>query len=221
MICHVILGGYFKMADVNRVPPCIPQKGNCFYIYVLLLYLLYPAASDCPEDKYLNRYIVNEVAAACAYHPNVWRDLGIELLGQDGRAGLDVIKANHSDDVTKCCSAMLTLWRQRQTNASWSQLIEAMKQLKLIRVATEVEKLLKSSTEQEHKIADTMQDLKINATQQQDLQTAKQASLQEESSIGMPYVITAPLQRPEGLHAPCNIVSHKLQTNSYMIYHTA
>ena len=169
------------------------------------LYLLYPAASECPEDKYLNRHVVNEVAAACAYHPDIWRDLGIELLGQDGRADLDVIKANHSDKVTKCCSAMLTLWRQRQTNASWSQLIEALKQLKLNRVATEIEKLLKSFTEQEHKIAGTVpQDLKITPTQQQlDLQTAKQASLQEESSIGMPYVITAALQRPEGLHASC------------------
>ena len=96
-----------------------------------------------------------------------------------------MIKANHSDDVTKCCSAMLTLWRQRQTNASWRQLIEALKQLKLNRVATEIEKLLKSSTEQEHEIAGTMQDLNIS-TQQQDLQTTKQASLQEEStSIGM------------------------------------
>ena len=77
---------------------------------------------------------------------------------------------------------MLTLWRQRQTNASWRQLIEALKQLKLKRVATEIEKLL---TGQEY----TMQDLKITPmhNQQQDLQTA---SLQEESSIGMPYMST-------------------------------
>ena len=99
---------------------------------------------------------------------------------------MDIIKANHSDDVKKCCSAMLTLWRQRQMNASWRQLIEALKQLKLNRVATEIEKLLKSSTGQEHKIAGTMQDLNITPTQQQELQTTKQASLQEEStSIGM------------------------------------
>ena len=66
-----------------------------------------------------------------------------------------------------------------------TELIEALKQLKLNRVATEIEKLLKSSTEQEHEIAGTMQDLNIS-TQQQDLQTTKQASLQEEStSIGM------------------------------------
>ena len=101
-----------------------------------------------------------------------------------------MIKANHSDDVKKCCSAMLTLWRQRQTNASWRQLIEALKQLKLNRVATEIEKLLKSSTEQEHMIASTMQDLNITPTQRQDLQTA---SLQgeSESSIGMPYSLAS------------------------------
>ena len=159
--------------------------------YVNRYLLLYPAANECPEDIYLNRHVVSEVAAACAYHPDIWWDLGIELLGQDGRAELDIIKANHSDDVKKCCSAMLALWRQRQTNASWRHLIEALNQLKLNRIATEIEKLLKSSTEQEHEIAGTMQDLNITPIQQRDLQTTKQASLQEESSIGMPYVTTA------------------------------
>ena len=86
---------------------------------------------------------------------------------------------------------MLTLWRQRQTNASWRQLIEALKQLNLNRVATEIEKLLKSSTEQEYEIAGAMQDLNITPAQQQDLQTTNRASLQKESSIGMPYVTTA------------------------------
>ena len=79
----------------------------------------------------MNRHIIKEVAAACTYQSDVWRDLGIELLQQDGIAGLDVIKTNNTDDVTKCCSKMLSLWLQRQTEASWNQLIEAIVQVKL------------------------------------------------------------------------------------------
>ena len=142
-------------------------------------------ANECPDDKYLNRHVVSELAAACAYHPDVWHALGIELLGQDGIAGLDVIKANNSHDVTKCCSAMLTLWRQRQIDASWSQLIGALKQLKLNRVATEIEKRLKSSTEQEDdKVTGaTTQGMKITPTHVHDQHETKRCSL--ESSKGM------------------------------------
>ena len=154
-ICHVIQGvDTFKMADNIRI---IPQQAN-----------------ECPEDKYLNRHVVSEVAA-------VWRDLGIELLGQGGIAELDVIKANNVDDVTKCCSAMLTLWRKQQTDASWSQLIEALKQLKLNRIATEIEKRLKSRTED--KVTGVTPAMKTTPTQQQDEPT--KYNLQEDSSKGM------------------------------------
>ena len=136
----------------------------------------------------MNRHVVSELAAAGAYHPDVWHALGIELLGQGEIAGLDVIKANNSHDVTKCCSAMLTLWRQRQIDASWSQLIGALKQLKLNRVAMEIEKRLKSSTEQEDdmvKLTGAMQGMKIIPTQLHDQQT-KRCSL--ESSKGMSHL---------------------------------
>jgi len=90
--------------------------------------------------------------AACAHHPDVWRDLGIELLGQDGISQLDVIKVNNGNDVTKCCSEMLTLWRQRQPSASWNQLIEALKQVELNKICTGIEKLLLPSGEQQDKM---------------------------------------------------------------------
>ena len=97
--------------------------------------------------------------AACAHNhwPDVWRDLGIELLGQDGVTELDVIKANNTDSITKCCSEMLTLWRQRQTGASWNQLIGALVRVKLNRVAEEIRKDLKSTTEHEDKKAEAKQ----------------------------------------------------------------
>ena len=88
---------------------------------------------------------------------------------------------------------MLTLWRQRQTDASWSQLIEALKQLKLNRVTREIEKRLKSPTELEDKMVGAMQVTKITLTQRQPQgrrdnsagQQGTQYSLQEESSKRM------------------------------------
>ena len=139
-------------------------------------------ANEYPKEEYLYKHVVNELAAACAYHPDIWYALGVELLGQDGITRLNVIKANNSE-VTKCCSAMLMSWLQRQIHASWSQLIGALKQVKLNRVATEIEKGLKSSTEQEDdKVTDATQGMKIIPTQLHDQQT-KRCSL--ESSEGM------------------------------------
>ena len=135
----------------------------------------------------MNRHVIKEVAAACAYRPDVWRDLGIELLGQGGIAELDVIKANNTDDVMKCCSKMLSLWLQLQTEASWNQLIEALEQVKLNRLAKEIKKALKSPTEDEDNIVDTMQATKITLTQQQNQAETKQGDLQRKlsTSTGM------------------------------------
>ena len=155
----------------------ISQKGEHNTFCVMLLYCIAPA-NECPEDKYLNRHVIPKVAAACAYQPDVWHTLGIELLGQDGIAQLDVIKANNCD-VTKCCSVMLTLWRQRQTKASWNQLIEALKELKLNRLAAEIENYLMPPTEEEVKVVNLMQAMEITPTQQQAQQ------VQEESSKGI------------------------------------
>ena len=99
--------------------------------------------NDCPDDKYLNKYVRGKVCAAGA---NKWQDLGIELMGQDGVCELDIIKANSTSNV-ECCSKMFTAWRQRTRRASWKQLIEALKEVKLTQLASELEKLLIPSAE--------------------------------------------------------------------------
>ena len=95
--------------------------------------------TDYPEDKYFNRYVREKV---CAVGPNKWRDLGIALMGQDSVAGLDVIRTNYPNDVEECCSRMLTKWRQKMPSANWKDLIKALKEVELIQLASEVEKLL-------------------------------------------------------------------------------
>ena len=113
---------------------------------------------DCPEDKYLNRFVREKVCAACAYNPDIWRDLGIVLMGQNSVPGLDVIKANNKD-VMQCCSAMFNLWRQRQPKANWNQLIKALKEIKLDSLAGEIETLLLPSIKQQKQVVQNMQHL--------------------------------------------------------------
>ena len=118
-----------------------------------ILLTLFLPVNDCPDDKYLNNYVRGKV---CAAGTNKWRDLGIVLIGQDDVYVLDIIKANSTDNV-ECCSRMFTEWRQRTPKASWKQLIEALKEVKLTQLASELEELLipsvESCVEQESKIS--------------------------------------------------------------------
>ena len=100
--------------------------------------------NDCPDDKYLNKYVREKV---CAAGTNKWQDLGIVLMGQDAVASLDVIRVDYPYNVKECCSRMFTEWRQRTPKASWKQLIEALKEVKLTQLASELEELLMPSAE--------------------------------------------------------------------------
>ena len=109
--------------------------------------------NECPEDKYLNKYVRDKICAACASNPEKWRDLGIVLTGQGNATKLDVIKANNGD-VTQRCSEMLRLWRQTQPKANWDQLIRALKEVNLEALADEINKLLLPCVEQQNDTGD-------------------------------------------------------------------
>ena len=100
--------------------------------------------NDCPNDQFLNKYVRTKVCAAGA---NKWRDLGIVLMGQDAADDLDVIRIDHPNNVKECCSRMFSEWRQRNTKASYKDLIDGLKEVNLIQLASEVEKLLIPSVE--------------------------------------------------------------------------
>ena len=119
-------------------------------VYVIVTNMYFLLANECPEDKYLNKYVREKVCGACANSPDIWRDLGIELMGQQGVTKLDEIKVNNNGNLTLCCSAMFDLWRQRQPKANWSQLISALKEIKLDTLADDIEKLLLPSVGQQH-----------------------------------------------------------------------
>ena len=76
--------------------------------------------SDRPSLKDLYDHVVNNVA-------DRWRDLGVQLLRPDQEEILDIIAANHPNDVVGCCKCVLKKWLETTTNATWNELIRALR----------------------------------------------------------------------------------------------
>ena len=105
-------------------------------MYLSLLHTV----DDRPEEKYINRHVKENI---CAAGPEVWLDLGIELLQKEHIAALKTIKSNVSDCTVRC-SEMFALWLERQPKASWRNLIDALKQIHQKQLASNIENLLSS-----------------------------------------------------------------------------
>ena len=101
---------------------------------------------DRPKEIYLNRHIRLPLCAACDVNPQAWKDLGTELM-PDAEAELSAISAEHPDSLVKCCSSLFQLWLQRESNASWKQLLDALKKVNLNHLATQIEGMLVSSVD--------------------------------------------------------------------------
>ena len=108
---------------------------NIIYIFVLCLATF--LENSKPTKKKLLNHVVNDVTTC-------WYDLGVMLLKEDQESRLDVIKDNHNGDNKKCCRDMLWYWLSANTDASWKQLIEALRSDAVHHpvVATKIEKVL-------------------------------------------------------------------------------
>ena len=94
---------------------------------------------DRPITKYLRYYVKQEI---CASGPEVWLDLGIELLDQKDVSSLYAIKSDATKSLSERCSEMFKLWHERQPDASWRRLIIAMRKIRMDNLANDVQKLL-------------------------------------------------------------------------------
>ena len=102
--------------------------------------------TDFPKEIYFNKHVRDKICGSG--EPGKWRDLGIELLVNDD----DIAELNartRNMDEKKCCSVMFELWRQRQPHATWRQLISALYEVGLNKVANDLENLLRPAGEQE------------------------------------------------------------------------
>ena len=70
-----------------------------------------------------------------------WYELGIALLDEDQLMQLKTIKSNNNNEVARCCTEMLMYWLETDSNATWNDLVEALKSpgVELNSVATMVE----------------------------------------------------------------------------------
>ena len=55
-----------------------------------------------------------------------WYQLGIQLLDDHQVPQLEIIRANN-DNVTGCCTALFGYWLQTHPNASWYELVAALR----------------------------------------------------------------------------------------------
>ena len=63
----------------------------------------------------------------------------IELLDLEDIYTLDEIQKNYPSDASTCCTKMFQLWLDRQPEASWEQLIQALRGIDLDEVASTTE----------------------------------------------------------------------------------
>jgi len=75
-----------------------------------------------------------------------WYELGIKLLNEKEESHLDIIKVDNADK-KMCCKEMFWHWLSTDTNASWQQLIKALKSpgVGLPVVAADLERILTGS----------------------------------------------------------------------------
>ena len=88
-------------------------------IYYCLLHIVC-IGSERPSLRDLHHDVTMKAA-------HKWRDLGIQLLEYDPIRTLDMIAANYPHDVVSCCRHVFQRWLETSANASWNQLIRALR----------------------------------------------------------------------------------------------
>lgn len=122
------------MARKHSVPINPTGISNNFMVfYMSNVY----TGSDRPSLKDLYDHVVPKVA-------DKWEDLGVQLLRPDQEKMLDVIAADSSHDVVSCCKRVLKKWLETSTNATWNELIRALRRpsMELDRLANQLERML-------------------------------------------------------------------------------
>ena len=76
--------------------------------------------SDRPSLRELYNHVVINVA-------DKWRDLGVQLMRPGQERMLDIIAADHPHDVVSCCKCVLKKWLDTTTDATWNELIRALR----------------------------------------------------------------------------------------------
>ena len=85
-----------------------------------------------PNMKQLLRILREEPIAT------KWYELGLELL--DNSSHLQVIKADNQNSVQSCCQGMFQRWLDVKHDASWSELVTALRSIEMTTAADTISK---------------------------------------------------------------------------------
>ena len=94
-------------------------------IYWVKHTILYLVGHYYPTLKQIRNILKPDISGLAAR----WLDLGRELLTDDTVGVSDVIKADHPNDASACCNKIFVKWLELQPDASWSQLITALRNI--------------------------------------------------------------------------------------------
>ena len=83
----------------------------------------------------LNKHVIDLVTTK-------WYELGLELLETEHEKELAIIETNCNSDVRICCRKMFNKWLDIQSDASWGQLIQAVKDVELNSAVADIQQLL-------------------------------------------------------------------------------
>ena len=108
---------------------------SCACVRIKSTFIIMCTGYDRPALKLLNKHVRKDVSSK-------WHDLGLELLEQEDEEKLNEIETNNPNDVSKCCKEMFQLWLRKCTNATWNQLIQALKMVELNNLAVKIEGML-------------------------------------------------------------------------------
>ena len=104
----------------------------------LLMIIMYTG-----DSRPILRDLYDQVVPSIA---DKWKDLGVQLLDPsliDQRV-LEVIAADHPHSVEGCCKSVFEKWLNTQEDASWQQLLEALKNVQLVYLSSQIENKLKT-----------------------------------------------------------------------------
>ena len=88
-----------------------------------------------PREVHFNNYVRTKI---CASESGKWRDLAVELLNDDYAVTVLDARTQNIRGEKQRCSVMFKFWLEKQPQATWKQLIDALYAIELDSLANDV-----------------------------------------------------------------------------------
>ena len=98
------------------------------------------SAAEKIDNRYLNRWVKDRV---CEQGMDYLKELADVLLpGGCGKTQLTIIAQNYPHDIKSCFTEFFTEWAEREVEATWQKLIDALKDTNKCALASDIESSL-------------------------------------------------------------------------------